>query len=130
MSKLRRLKQKLQKERNKKNERQKVIFSFSFIVTMLISFVMLCIYAAKGEPTLPPIIISGCAWLLFDILFAYAIKNKWYLLFEQCSTGRVSFNYDKPEEERKNDNWEGNCFKFVISLIIFLIHLILFFVIL
>ena len=130
MSKRRRLKQKLQKERDKKIKRQKAIFSFSFIVTMLISFIMLCIYAANGAPTLPALIISGCAWLLFDVLFAYAIKNKWYLLFDQCSTGRVSFNYDKPEEERKNDNWEGNCFKFVISLIIFLIHLILLFVIL
>ena len=130
MSKRRRLKQKLQKERDKKIKRQKAIFSFSFIVTMLISFIMLCIYAANGAPTLPAIIISGCAWLLFDVLFAYAIKNKWYLLFDQCSTGTVSFNYDKPEEERKNDNWEGNCFKFVISLIIFLIHLILLFVIL
>ena len=130
MSKFRRLKQKAQKENKSKIKRQKTIFSLCFVLTIVISFAMLVICAINNAPTLTTTIISGSAWLLFDIVYGYAIKNKWPLLFDECTTGRISPNYNKNEAKRKKDNWEGNCLKFAISVILFLIHLVLFFVLL
>lgn len=127
MSQLRRLKQKLQKEHNSKIKRQKTLFSLCFVSTIAISFLMLVICAINQTPTLATTIISGCAWLLFDFLYAFAIKHKWYLLFDECSGGRFSSDLGKTEAVRKEDNWAGNCFKFAISVIVFLIHLVLFF---
>ena len=117
MSQLRKLKQKAQKEHNLKIKRQKTLFSLCFIITLVISFIMLVICAINNAPTLTTTIISGCVWFLFDILYAYAIKNKWYILFDECSTGRVSFDYKKTEAHRNEDNWQGNCLKFAISVI-------------
>ena len=123
MSQLRKLKQKAQIEHNLKVKRQKFIFSLCFIFTMAVSFLMLVVCAINKAPTLTTTIISGSVWFIFDILYAFAIKNKWYILVDECSTGRVHSDYNKIEAERKKDNWQGNCFKFAISVIIFLIHL-------
>ena len=67
------------------------------------------------------------AWLIFGFLFAYAIKNKWTLLFDECSTGRVSSDYHRSDVQRRKDNWQGNVFKFTISIAVLVIHVILFF---
>ena len=91
---------------------------------------MLVFCAVNHAPTIITTIISGCSWLLFEIVFAYAIKSKWHILFDECSTGRVSFDYNKTEALRKSNNWKGNCFKFVISTIILLVHIVLTFCIL
>lgn len=130
MSRLRRLKQKARREYAFKLKRQKNLFSFVFIVTILISFLMLVVCAIYDRPTLMTTIISGTAWLVFDILYAYAIKRKWYMLFEFCSPGILTGDEFKTEAEIKQDNWQGNCFKFAISVIVFIGHLILFFVLL
>ena len=129
MSQLRRLKQKAQKESKLKIRRQKVIFSLCFVLTMVVSFAMLVVCAINNAPTLTTTIISGSVWLLFDIVYGCAIKNKWYILFDECTTSRISTDYNKNATQRKMDNWKGNCFKFAISVIVFLIHLILLFVI-
>ena len=96
------------------------------ILTMIISFIMLVICAINNAPTLITTTVSGCAWLFFDLLFAYAIKNKWTLLFDECSTGRVSSNYNKTDMQRRKDNWQGNVFWFAISIAVLVIHVILF----
>ena len=127
MSKLRKLRKQVQKQQKLKIKRQKTVFSSCFIFTLIISFIMLVICAIKNAPTLTTTVISGCAWLIFDLLFAYAIKNKWTLLFEECSTGRVSSDYGKTDAQRRKDNWQGNCFKFGISIAVLVIHVILFF---
>ena len=126
MSKLRKLRQQEQKKHNLKIKRQKTIFSICFIFTILISFTMLLICAINNAPTLTTTVVSGCAWLIFDLLFAYSIKNKWSLLFEECSTGRVSADYHKTDTQRRQDNWQGNCLKFAISIVVLAIHVILF----
>ena len=122
MSKPQKVKRKTQKRSKPKIKMENVIFSISFIATIAISFIMLCICAANDTPTRMATVISGCAWLLFDILYAYAIKNKWSVLFDECSTSRLSCDFDKTEEQQKKDNWEGNCLKFAISVIIFFVH--------
>ena len=127
MSQMRRLKRELQKRHNSRLKRQKTIFSFSFILTIIISFTMLALCAINRAPTITTTLISGCFWLLFDIIFAYAIKNKWRLLSDECSTGRISFDSDQTEAQRKKDNWQGNCFKFALSVIILLVHIVLLF---
>ena len=131
MSQLRKQKQKAQKEYNLKIKRQKTVFSIFFIVTIVISFTMLIICAANNAPTLTTTIISGSAWFTFDVLFAFAIKNKWCFLFD-VSSGGLHYNYNnkKTETERKKDNWKGNFLKFAISVAVFIIHLILFFTLL
>ena len=127
VSQLRKLKQKVQKQRNTKIKRQKTVFSTCFIITLIISLIMLVICAINKDPTFTTTVISGCAWLIFDFLFAYAIKNKWTLLFDECSTGRVSSDYHKTDMQRRKDNWQGNCFKFAISIAVLAIHVILLF---
>ena len=127
MSQLRKLKQQVQKQRNIKIKRQKTVFSTCFIITMIISLIMLVICAINKAPTLITTVISGCAWLIFDFLFAYAIKNKWTFLFDEYSTGRVSSDYNKTDMQRRKDNWQGNVFKFAICIAILVIHVILFF---
>ena len=127
VSQLRKLKQQVQKQRNTKIKRQKTVFSTCFIITLIISLIMLVICAINKAPTFTTTVISGCAWLIFDFLFAYAIKNKWTLLFDECSTGRVSSDYHKTDMQRRKDNWQGNVFKFAICIAILGIHVILFF---
>ncbi len=127
MSQLRKLKQKARKEHILKIKKQKAIFSLCFIFTMIVSVVMLIICAINNAPTLITTIISGSTWFIFDVLYAYAIKNKWHILFDECSTGRFVSDYGKTETERRKDNWQGNCFKFAISVAIFLAHLVLLF---
>lgn len=126
MSQLRKLRQQEQKQHNLKIKRQKTMFSACFILTLIISFIMLVICAINKGPTLITTAISGCAWLIFDFLFAYAIKNKWTLLFDECSTARVSSDNHKTDMQRRKENWQGNCFKFAISIAILAIHVILF----
>ena len=104
MSKMRKLKQQVHKLHDLKIKRQKTVFSTCFILTMIISFIMLVICAINKGPTLITTAISGCAWLTFDLLFAYAIKNKWTLLLDECSTGRVSSDYHKTDMQRRKDN--------------------------
>ena len=130
MSQLRKLKQRAQKEHDLKIKKQTVIFSVCFIFTMAVSFLMLIICTINNAPTLTTTIISGSAWLIFDVLYAYALKNKWYILFDECSTGRFHSDYGKNETERKKDNWQGNCLKFAISVTVFFAHLVLFFTLL
>ena len=127
MSQLRKIKQKARKEYNLKIKRQKAVFSIFFIVTIVISFTMLITCAVNKAPTLITTVVSGSAWLVFVILYAYAIKNRWYILFDECTTGRYHSDFNKTENERKNDNWQGNCFKFAMSVVILLIHLVLLF---
>ena len=128
MSQLRKLRKKAQKEYNLKIKGQKAIFSILFIVTIIISFTMLIICAINSAPTPTTTIVSGSAWFIFDVLFAFAIKNKWYFLFDGCSGGlHYNYNNNKTETERKKDNWQGNRFKFAISVVILLIHLVLLF---
>ena len=126
MSQLRKLRKQEQKHNNLKIKRQKTVFSSGFILTLIISFIMLVICAINNAPTLITTTVSGCAWLIFDLLFAYAMKNKWTLLFEECSTGRVSSDYGKTDAQRRKDNWQGICFKFGISIAVLVIHVILF----
>ena len=128
MSQLRKLKQKKREENRRKTKRQKAFFQCVFILTIIISFIMLIVCVINNAPTLTTTIISGIAWLLFDIIFAYAIKNKWSFLFDECSTGRLSCDYTKTDSQRKRDNWQGNCLYFAISIIIFIIHLVVLFV--
>ena len=128
MSQLRKIKQKAQKEYKLKIKRQKTIFSFFFIVAVCVSFFMLILCAINNGPTFVTTIVSGSVWLVFDIIFACAIKRKWHILFDECSTGKVHSDFGKAEDERKKDNWQGNCFKFAISVAIFLLHLVVFFV--
>ena len=131
MSQLRKLKQNAQKEYNSRIKRQKIVFSIFFVITIVISFTMLIVCAINNAPTLTTIIVSGSAWCIFDILFAFAIKHKWHFLFNECSGGlHYNYNNSKTEAERKKDNWQGNCFKFVISIVIFIIHLVLVFTLL
>ena len=130
MSQLRKLRQKVQKEHDLKIKRQKAVFSTFFIVTIVISFSMLIICVINNAPTITTTIISGSVWFLFDLLYAYAIKSKWYILFDECSTGRFQFDLIKTEIDRKKDNWQGNCFKFAISVAILLIHFVLLFTLL
>lgn len=130
MSQLRKMRKKVHKEHNLKIKRQKAIFSVCFVFTIASSLIVLVFCAINESITLATIIISGCAWLLFDIVYAYAIKNKWHLLFDECSTGRFSLDCNQTEAQRKKDNWQGNRFKFVISVIILLIHIVLLFCIL
>ncbi len=131
MSQLRKLKQKARKEYNSRIKRQKIVFSIFFIVTIVISFTMVIVCTIKNVPTLTTTIVSGSAWLIFDVLFAFAIKNKWYFLFDECSGGlHYNYNNKKTEAERKKDNWQGNCFKFAVSIVMLLIHLILLFILL
>ena len=127
MSQLRKLRKQEQRHHNLKIKRQKTVFSSGFILTLIISFIMLVICAINNAPTLITTTVSGCAWLIFDFLFAYAIKNKWTLLFDECSTGRVSSDYNKTDMQRRKDNWQGNVFKFAICIAILVIHVILFF---
>ena len=128
MSQLRKLRKNAQKEYNLKIKRQKTVFSIFFIVTIVISFTMLIICAANNAPTLTTTIISGSAWFMFDVLFAFAIKNKWCFLFDDCSVGlHYNYNNKKTETERKKDNWQGNCFKFALCVVILLIHFVLLF---
>ena len=128
MSQLRKLKQKAQKEYNSRIKIQKIVFLIFFVITIVISFTMLIVCAINNAPTLTTTIVSGSAWFIFDILFVFAIKNKWHLLFDECSGG-LHYNYNniKTEAERKKENWQGNCFKFVIGIAIFIMHLVLFF---
>ena len=131
MSQLRKLKQKAQKEYNSRIKRQKIVFSIFFVITIVISFTMLIVCAINNAPTLTTTIVSGSAWFIFVILFAFAIKNKRYFLFDECSGGlHYNYNNKKTEAERKKENWQGNCFKFVIGIAIFIIHLVLFFTLL
>ena len=123
---LRKLRQ-VQKQHNLKIKRQKTVFSTCFVLTMIVSLIMLVICAINKGPTLITTLISGCAWLIFDLLFALSIKNKWALLFDECSTGRVSFDYHKTDMQRRKDNWQGNCFKFAISIAVLAIHVIFLF---
>ena len=127
MSQLRKRRQQIEKQHNIKIKRQKTVFSSCFILTLTISFIMLIICAINNAPTLTTTVTSGCAWLVFDLLFAYAIKNKWTLLFDECSTGRVSSDYHKSDMQRRKDNWQGNVFKFAISIAVLTIHVILLF---
>ena len=126
MSQLRKLRKHEQKQYKLKTKRQKTVFSTCFIITLIISLIMLVICAINKAPTFTTTVISGCAWLIFDFLFAYAIKNKWAFLFDECSTGRVSSDYHKTDMQRRKDNWQGNVFKFAISIAILVIHVILF----
>ena len=128
VSQLRRLRQQIHNQHNLKIKRQKTVFSTCFIITLIISLIMLVICAINKAPTFTTTVISGCAWLIFDFLFAYAIKNKWAFLFDECSTGRVSSDYHKTDMQRRKDNWQGNCFKFAISIAVLAIHVILFFI--
>ena len=127
MSQLRKLRKQEQKQYKLKTKRQKTVFSTCFIITLIISLIMLVICAINKAPTFTTTVISGCAWLIFDLLFAYAMKNKWTLLFEECSTGRVSSDYGKTDAQRRKDNWQGNVFKFAISIAVLAIHVILLF---
>ena len=127
VSQLRKLKQQVQKQSNTKIKRQKTVFSMCFIITLIISLIMLVICAINKAPTFTTTVISGCAWLIFDFLFAYAVKNKWAFLFDECSTGRVSSDYHKTDMQRRKDNWQGNVFKFAISIAVLAIHVILLF---
>ena len=127
MTQLRKLRKQEQKQYKLKTKRQKTVFSTCFIITLIISFIMLVICAINNAPTLITTTVSGCAWLIFDLLFAYAMKNKWTLLFEECSTGRVSSDYGKTDAQRRKDNWQGNVFKFAISIAVLAIHVILLF---
>ncbi len=128
MSQLRKFRKKAQKEYDLKIKRLKAIFSIFFTVTIVISFTMLIICAINNAPTLTTTIVSGSAWFIFDVLFAFAIKNKWYFLFDECSGGlHYNYNNNKTKTERKKDNWQGNRFKFAISVVILLIHLVLLF---
>ena len=68
------------KEYYLKIKRQKTVFSLFFVITIVISFTMLIVCAINNAPTLTTIIVSGSAWFIFDILFAFAIKNKWHFL--------------------------------------------------
>lgn len=124
MSQMRQLKRELKKQHDARRKTQKIIFSFCFILAIITSFTMLVLCAINHAPTITTTIISGCAWLLFDMVYACAIKNKWHLLFDECSTGRVSLAHGKTEAQRKKDNWQGNCLKFVVSVIILLIHVV------
>ena len=127
MSQLRKLKQKAQKEYNSRIKRQKIVFSIFFVITIVISFTMLIVSAINNAPTLTTTIVSGSAWFIFDILFAFAIKNKWHFLFNECSGGlHCNYNSNETDSQRKKDNWRGNCFKFAVSVAVFLIHLVYF----
>ena len=128
VSQLRRLRQQIHNQHNLKIKRQKTVFSTCFIITLIISLIMLVICAINKAPTFTTTVISGCAWLIFDFLFAYAVKNKWAFLFDECSTGRVSSDYHKTDMQRRKDNWQGNVFKFAISIAVLTIHVILFFI--
>ena len=127
MSQLRKLRKQEQKQYKLKTKRQKTVFSTCFIITLIISLIMLVICAINKAPTFTTTVISGCAWLIFDLLFAYAMKNKWTLLFEECSTGRVSSDYGKTDAQRRKDNWQGHVFKFAIRIAVLAIHVILLF---
>ena len=126
MSQLGKLRKQEQKQYKLKTKRQKTVFSTCFIITLIISLIMLVICAINKAPTFTTTVISGCAWLIFVFLFAYAVKNKWAFLFDECSTGRVSSDYHKTDMQRRKDNWQGNCFKFGISIAVLVIHVILF----
>ena len=129
MSQLRRLKQKARKEYNVKSKRQKALFSLCFISTIVVSFSMWVVCAIQNSLSLTPLIISGSVWLVFDVVFAVAIKNKWSFLFDNCTGGfRYTDGKDKTEAERRKDNWRANCFSFAIAVAIFILHLVLFFV--
>mgnify|MGYP003305850773 CR=1 FL=1 len=131
MSQLRKLRKKAEKDFELKIKRQKSTFSIFFVLTIVISFTMLIICAINNAPTLIATIVSGSAWFIFDVLFAFAIKNKWHFLFNECSGGlHYNYNNSKTEAERKKDNWQGNCFKFAICVVILLIHLVLLFTLL
>lgn len=128
MSQLRRLKQKTCKEYNAKSKRQKALFSLCFISTIVVSFAMWVVCAIQNSLSLTPLIISGSVWLVFDVVFAVAIKNKWSFLFDNCTGGfRYTDGNDKTEAERRKDNWRANCFSFAIAVVIFLLHLVLLF---
>jgi len=129
-SQLRKLKQRAQKENDLRIKRVKAVFSIFFIATIVISFTMLMICAINNTLTLMTTAVSVSGWFAFVLLYAYAIKNKWYFLFDECSTGRFSSDLNKTEAERKRDNWQGNCFKFAISVAILLVHLVLLFTLL
>ena len=126
MSQLRKLKQKLNRDFDLKVRRQTLIFSFFFIFTIMVSFSMLFVCAMNNAPTMTTTLVSGSAWLVFDMIFGYAIKKKWSLLFDECSAGtHAKYNPLKTLSERKKDNWQGNCLKFVISIVVLIIHLVL-----
>lgn len=129
MSQLRRLKQKAYKEYNAKSKRQKALFSLCFIPTIVISLMMLVVCAIQNSLSLTPLIISGSVWLVFDVVFAVAIKNKWSFLFDNCTGGfRYTDGNDKTEAERRKDNWQAHCLNFAIAVAIFVLHLVLLFV--
>ena len=90
MSQLRKLRKQEQKHHNLKIKRQKTVFSSGFILTLIISFIMLVICAINNAPTLITTTVSGCAWLIFDLLFAYAMKNK-------CHQAPLSMGFSRQE---------------------------------
>lgn len=129
MSQLRRLKQKARQEYNARTKRQKAIFSLCFILTIAVSFAMLVVCVINSSFSRTPVIISGSVWLVFDVVFAIAIKNKKPFLFENCTgTFRYDHSYNKTEAERRKDNWQANCLNFAIAVAIFVLHLVLLFV--
>jgi len=75
VSQFRRLRQQIHNQHNLKIKRQKTVFSTCFIITLIISLIMLVICAINKAPTFTTTVISGCAWLIFDFLFAYAKKT-------------------------------------------------------
>ena len=127
MSQLRKLKQQVQKQHDLKTKKQKTMLSTCFVLTLIISLTMLVVCTINNAPTFATTVISGCAWLIFDLLYLYAIKNKWAFLFDECSTGRVSSDYHKTDRQCQNDNWQGNVFKLFISIAVLAIHVILLF---
>lgn len=130
MSQLRRLKKAMKKERERKIKRQKAIFSLCFIVTIAISFIMLVICAINNAPTVTTTVVSGCARLMFEVVFAIAINKKWYLLSDKCFMGRISFPIYNTESERRKDNWQGNLIKFWFGVGVLVIHAVLLLVLL
>ena len=68
VSQLRKLKQQVQKQNNLKIKRQKTMFSTCFIITLIISLIMLVICAINKAPTFTTTVISGCAWLIFGTI--------------------------------------------------------------
>ena len=125
VSNFRRLQQKARKRYQRKLKIQKATFSTVCILTIIITFSMMFVWGMNDGPTLETVIISASGWLVFDTLFAYAIKNKWYMLYDECD-GFLHHDYThvKTEPERQKDNWQGNCVWFVLSIAVLLIHLI------
>ena len=125
VSNFRRLQQKARKRYQRKLKIQKATFSTICILTIIITLSMMFVWGMNDGPTLETVIISASGWLVFDTLFAYAIKNKWYMLYDDCAHVLAQdYTHVKTEPERQKDNWQGNCCWFALSIAVLLIHLI------